>query len=149
MNANELAQRCAEAMWGRDRASQVSGMTIEEVAPGYARMRMRVLPQMMNGHASAHGGMIFALADSAFAFACNSRNVPSVAQHCSIAYVTPGRAGELLIAEAREIDLTGRFGIYDVSVTTDDGRLIAQFRGHSAAVRGSVIDAVEEEGEIA
>jgi acyl-CoA thioesterase len=138
-----LAQRCAEAMFERDGASQAAGMRIEEVRPGYARVSMRLVAQMLNGHRTAHGGAIFTLADSAFAFACNSRNVSSVAQHCSITYVTPGREGELLVAEARETNLTGRFGIYDVTVTAEDGRVVAVFRGHSAAVRGRVVGGVE------
>ncbi len=138
-----LALRCARAMYDRDEASKIAGMTIDAVGPGYAKISMTLLPQMMNGHRTAHGGAIFALADSAFAFACNSRNVPSVAQHCSITYVTPGREGERLTAECRETSLSGRFGIYDATVTGGDGRVVAIFRGHSAAVRGNVIDGKE------
>ncbi len=143
MKAEEqaLAERCVTAMFERDRASQAAGMRIESVAPGYARVSMPLDPAMINGHETAHGGAVFTLADSAFAFACNSRNVPSVAHHCSITYVTPAREGELLVAEARETDLTGRFGIYDVTVAAQDGRVVALFRGHSAAVRGSVVEA--------
>ncbi len=135
-----LAERCASEMFERDRASQAAGMRIEAVAPGYARLSMRLLPEMINGHATAHGGTIFTLADSAFAFACNSRNVRTVAQHCSITFVTSGREGEVLIAEAREANLAGRFGIYDVTVSSEDGRVVAIFRGHSAATRETVID---------
>ncbi|HTX57180.1 MAG TPA: hydroxyphenylacetyl-CoA thioesterase PaaI [Candidatus Acidoferrales bacterium] len=138
--AQMLAERCAQAMYERDRASQTAGMTIDGVAPGYSRMSMTLLPQMVNGHHIAHGGAIFALADSAFAFACNSRDVVSVAQHCSITYISPGREGERLTAECKENSLNGRFGIYDVVVTGSDGRVVAIFRGHSAAVRGSVVD---------
>ncbi len=138
--AQALAQRCADAMFARDRASQTAGMVVEAIAPGFARLSMTVLPEMLNGHANAHGGAIFALADSAFAFACNSRNVASVAQHCAITYVSPGRTGERLIAEAREIDLSGRFGVYDVTVRAEDARVVAIFRGHSAAVRGRIVD---------
>src|SRR5580658_740334 len=130
--AQALAEQCAHAMYARDRASQNAGMTIEAVAPGYAKLSMTLVADMINGHQTAHGGVIFALADSAFAFACNSRNVASVAQHCSITYVTPGREGERLVAECRETNLTGRFGIYDVTVTGGDGRVVAIFRGHSA-----------------
>jgi acyl-CoA thioesterase len=147
MNVEEdphaLARRCAQAMYDRDRASQIAGMTIDAVEPGYAKVSMTLLPQMINGHQTAHGGAIFALADSAFAFACNSRNVASVAQHCSITYVTPGREGERLVAECRENNLTGRFGVYDVTITGGDGRVVAIFRGHSAAVRGNVLDGKE------
>lgn len=134
-----LAERCVAAMFEKDRASRAAGMRIEAIAPGYARVSMRLDSEMINGHQTAHGGAIFTLADSAFAFACNSRNVRSVAQHCSITYVTSANEGELLIAEAREVDLTGRFGIYDVMVRAEDGHLVAAFRGHSTAVRGSVV----------
>lgn len=138
-DAQTLAEQCADAMYSRDRASQTAGMQIEAVAPGYARVSMTLLPQMVNGHHIAHGGAIFALADSSFAFACNSRNVPSVAQHCSITYISPGQEGEKLVAECKELNLAGRFGIYDVAITGGDGRVVAIFRGHSAAVRGNVI----------
>lgn len=140
MEEQELAERCATGMFERDRASQIAGMRIEAIAPGYARVSMRLLAEMINGHQTAHGGAIFALADSAFAFACNSRNRLTVAQHCSITYITPAREGELLVAEAKELNLSGRFGIYDVIVTAEDGRAVAIFRGHSAAVSGTVID---------
>jgi acyl-CoA thioesterase len=142
-DAQMLAQECAAAMYARDRASQTAGMAIEAVAPGYARLSMTLLPQMVNGHHIAHGGAIFALADSSFAFACNSRNVASVAQHCSITYVSPGREGEKLVAECKETNLSGRFGIYDVTIIGGDGRVVAIFRGHSAAVRGNVLDGKE------
>jgi acyl-CoA thioesterase len=141
--AQTLAERCAQAMYARDRASQTAGMAIEAVAPGYARMSMTLLPQMVNGHRIAHGGAIFALADSSFAFACNSRNVASVAQHCSITYISPGREGETLVAECKETNLNGRYGVYDVTITGSDGRVVAIFRGHSVAVRGNVIDGKE------
>ncbi len=138
-DAQTLAEQCAQAMWARDRASQTAGMRIEAVAPGYARLSMTLLPQMVNGHHIAHGGAIFALADSAFAFACNSRNIASVAQHCAITYISPGREGETLVAECKETHLNGRYGIYDVTVTGYEDRVVAIFRGHSAAVRGSVL----------
>lgn len=142
-SAQELAERCAEVMFARDRASQAAGMTIDAVAPGYAKLSMTLTPEMINGHRTAHGGAIFTLADSAFAFACNSRNVPSVAQHCSISYISPGREGERLEVECREVNLSGRFGIYDATVTGADGRVVAVFRGYSAAVRGTVIEREE------
>jgi acyl-CoA thioesterase len=137
--AQQLAERCARTMYDRDPASQIAGMRIDSVAPGYAKVSMTVVPQMLNGHGTMHGGVIFSLADSAFAFACNSRDVASVAQHCSITFVTPGRSGERLTAECHEANLSGRFGIYDCTVTGEDGRVVAMFRGHSAAVRGSVL----------
>ena len=141
MNAaseRELAQRCAEAMFERDRASQHYGMTIETAVPGHAIVQMTVTADMCNGHGTAHGGAIFTLADSAFAFACNSRDVASVAQHCTITFVSPARSGERLVADAREVSLAGRFGIYDVVVTGGDLRIVALFRGNSAGVRGRV-----------
>ncbi|HTU71292.1 MAG TPA: hydroxyphenylacetyl-CoA thioesterase PaaI [Candidatus Baltobacteraceae bacterium] len=138
--AQDLAERCAQAMFARDRASHAAGMTIDAVAPGYAKLSMTLLPEMINGHQTAHGGAIFTLADSAFAFACNSRNVASVAQHCSISYLSPGREGERLVVECRETNLTGRFGIYDATITGGDGRVVAIFRGYSAAVRGNVLE---------
>jgi acyl-CoA thioesterase len=137
--AQLLAERCAASMFSRDAASQALGMRIDAVAPGYAKLSMLLRDDMLNGHASAHGGMIFSLADSAFAFACNARDVATVAQHCSITFVRPGRAGERLTAECREVNLTGRFGIYDCTVTGEDASVVAVFRGHSAAVRGPVI----------
>ena len=139
VDPQQLAERCAQEMYARDAASQAAGMRLEAVGPGYAKLSMTVAPQMLNGHRSAHGGAIFSLADSAFAFACNSRDVASVAQHCSITYVTPGREGERLTAECREVNLSGRFGVYDCTVTGEGERVVAIFRGHSAAIRGAVL----------
>jgi acyl-CoA thioesterase len=136
-----MAERCVAAMLELDRASKSAGMAIQEVRPGYARVAMKIRSSMINGHVTAHGGWIFTLADSAFAFACNSRNVRTVAQHCSITFLTPAREGERLVAEAKELTLKGRFGIYDVVVTGSDDRIVAVFRGHSAALRDSVIPA--------
>lgn len=139
MTERELAQGCAHAMFSEDPASRAMGMRIEASEPGYARVSMVLRDDMTNGHRTAHGGLVFSLADSAFAFACNSRNVRTVAQHCSITFVTPAAEGETLVAEARELHLAGRFGIYDVIVTAGDGRMVAVFRGHSAAVRGTIV----------
>lgn len=134
-----LAARCAEAMFARDRASQQHGMRIDKVGPGRAAVTMTVTDDMCNGHGTAHGGAIFTLADSAFAFACNSRDVATVAQHCTITFVTAARVGERLVADAVEVSLAGRFGIYDVIVRGPHDRTVALFRGNSAAVRGRVI----------
>ncbi len=136
MTPQERASRAAQAMWAGDRASQNAGMALTQVGPGAATITMVVREDMANGHGIAHGGFIFTLADSAFAFACNSYNKVVVAQHNSITYLAPGRVGETLTATAREIALTGRSGIYDVRVTGDDGREIAQFRGHSRQISG-------------
>jgi acyl-CoA thioesterase len=118
-------------MWAGDRASQGLGMVIEHVAPGAARIAMDVTERMVNGLGLAHGGFIFTLADSAFAFACNTYGEDVVAQHCAITYLRPGRLGETLVAEAQERTRAGRSGIYDVRVATRTGELVAEFRGHS------------------
>jgi acyl-CoA thioesterase len=130
------AQDHAAAMWAGDRASQGLGMEIVEVAAGAATLAMTVTAAMANGHGIAHGGFIFALADSAFAFACNSHGEQAVAQHCAITYLKPGRVGDRLIASAREVSRQGRSGIYDVSVSVN-GEAIAEFRGHSRLTGGS------------
>lgn len=134
-----LAQRSAQAMYANDQASQALGMTIDAVAPGYARLSMRVREDMLNGHRTCHGGFIFALADSAFAFACNSRNLATVAAGCNIDYLRPGRAGDLLCAEARERALVGKRGVYDITITNQTGEVIAVFQGRSHRIRGEVI----------
>jgi acyl-CoA thioesterase len=119
-------------MWADDAASSGLGMVLESVAAGRARLSMRVRSDMVNGHGVCHGGFIFALADSAMAFASNSHGERAVAQHNSITYVRPGRAGETLVAEAEEKSRAGRSGIYDVRVTgSSDGSVVAEFRGHS------------------
>jgi phenylacetic acid degradation protein PaaD len=134
-----LAQRCADVMWRDDLASQGLGITLDSVAPGRARLSMRVRDDMTNGHGSAHGGFIFALADSAFAFACNSYNERTVAQACDIIFAAPARAGDELVAEAAERHRFGRNGVYDVRVSCDD-RVIAEFRGRSRTVGGALVD---------
>jgi acyl-CoA thioesterase len=133
---DELARACAEAMWNDDRASRHLGMALDGVAPGTARVSLTITADMANGHGSCHGGYIFTLADSAFAFACNSRNDVAVAQHCSITYVEPVRIGDRLTAAAREVSRRGRGGIYDVEVKNQDGAVVALFRGHSRTVKG-------------
>jgi acyl-CoA thioesterase len=132
----DLARRSAEAMWAQDTATRSLGMQIEHVDAGAATLSMTIAPQMVNGHGSCHGGYIFTLADSAFAFACNSFNQKNVAQHCQISFVAPGKLGMRLIAEARLRQRGERSGIYDVTVRTDTGETIAEFRGHSRAIPG-------------
>lgn len=134
----KLAQLAGKAMYDRDPASQALGMLLDEIRPGYARMSMRVRGDMLNGHATCHGGYIFMLADSAFAFACNSHNHNTVGAGCSIDYLAPGREGDLLVAEAVEQALQGKTGVYDVTVTNQDGRKVALFRGKSHRVGGMV-----------
>lgn len=141
MTPQELAEACAEAMWKDDSASQRLDMTLEHVAPGEAKLSMTVRDDMSNGHGNCHGGYIFALGDSAFAFACNSYNQRTVAQHCSISYLLPGRIGDRLTATAREVSRRGRSGIYDIRITNQAGEHIAEFRGHSRTVKGTHLPA--------
>ncbi|MBB3120606.1 hydroxyphenylacetyl-CoA thioesterase PaaI [Pseudoduganella violacea] len=135
----QLAEAAGEAMFARDRASQAMGMRLEEIRPGYARMSMPVREDMLNGHLTCHGGFIFALADSAFALACNSHNLNTVGAGCTIEYLAPGRQEDMLTAEAVEQVLSGKTGVYDVSVRNQDGRLIALLRGKSHRVGGEVL----------
>lgn len=137
MTPNELAAACAASMWADDNASQALGMTIDRVAPGEAVMSMVVTDAMVNGHGTCHGGYIFTLADSAFAFACNTYNQNTVGQQAAITYIAPALAGEKLVADAREVSRRGRGGIYDVTVTNPAGETIAIFRGHSRTVKGT------------
>ena len=135
-----LAELAGKTMYERDPASQRLGMTLIEIRPGYARMSMRVREDMLNGHGTCHGGYIFMLADSAFAFACNSHNFVTVGAGCSIDYLAPGREGDLLCAEAVEQALAGKTGVYDIVVTDQEGRKIALFRGKSHRVSGHVVE---------
>lgn len=143
LSPDELARACADAMWKDDDASRGLGMEILEVKAGQARMAMMVKPHMVNGHGIAHGGFIFLLADSTFAFACNSHNERAVAAQCNISFIRPGRLGDRLIATASEISRSGRSGIYDVRVTVDD-IAIAELRGHSRTVGGAWITIAEK-----
>ena len=138
-DAAEMAQACADAMWADDKASRAMGMRIETVGPGFAILSMNIGVNMVNGHGLCHGGYIFALADSALAFACNSHNQRHVAQHCQIAYLAPGRLGMRLLAEARERYRGERSGIYDVTVRREAGETIAEFRGHSRSIPGALV----------
>ncbi len=140
MTDQERAEQAAAAMWAADNASQALGMVLESIAPGRAVFTMKVAQNMLNGHGFCHGGYIFTLADTAFAFACNSYNLSNVAQHNSISYLNPVQPDETLRAEAFEVSRAGRSGIYDVCVTGKDGRQVAQFRGHSRQVRGTLFE---------
>ncbi len=137
MTPDSLAAACADAMWAADQASSGLGMRLLHVGPGSARLAMAVQARMLNGHGICHGGFIFALADSAFAFACNTTGMVSVASHCSIAFLRPAREGETLEAVAEERQREGRGGIYDVRVTSG-GAIVAEFRGHCRTT-GAVI----------
>jgi len=136
MTPQMRAEKSAAAMWADDAASKWLGMTLDNVGAGTAVMSFEVGPQHLNGHAICHGGYIYTLADSAFAFACNSYNNLVVAQQNSITYLSPAKLGERLTATAREVSLTGRSGIYDVSITAPDGRVVAEFRGGSRQIKG-------------
>jgi acyl-CoA thioesterase len=140
---DEIARACAQAMWQQDDASQGLGMEIVEVKPGHATLAMTIKPHMVNGQRIAHGGFIFTLADSAFAFACNSHNERVVAAQGNITFIRPGKLGDRLVATAREVSRSGRSGIYDVSVATDDGTVVAEFRGHSRVIAGTWLPASE------
>jgi acyl-CoA thioesterase len=131
----DIARACAEAMWKQDDASQGLDMELVEVKPGQATLAMTIQPHMVNGQRIAHGGFIFTLADSAFAFACNSHNERVVAAQGNITFIRPGKLGDRLVATAREISRGGRSGIYDVRVTVDD-TVVAEFRGHSRTIGG-------------
>ena len=138
--AQALAQRVADGMYARDRASQSLGMRIVDVGPGRARLAMTVRADMLNGHAICHGGFIFTLADSAFAFACNSYNLTTVASGCAIDFLAPAHEGDMLTATAVEQSATGRTGVYDIDVTNQRGERIALFRGKSYRIKGQVVD---------
>ena len=138
--AQELAEAVAEAMWSRDRAAQALGMRIDSVAPGRASLSMPVRSDMVNGHHICHGGLIFALADTAFAYACNSYNKNTVASACHIDFLAPGMENDTLDAEAVERSQSGRTGVYDVTVKSrQSGKTIALFRGKSYRINGEVI----------
>jgi acyl-CoA thioesterase len=140
LSPDDLARACAEAMWREDDASKGLGMEISAIGPGHATLTMTVKPHMVNGQRIAHGGFIFTLADSAFAFACNTHNERVVAAQGSISFIRPGKLGDRLVATAREISRSGRSGIYDVRVTVDDV-VIAEFRGHSRSIGGTWLPA--------
>ena len=139
MNADETADKVARAMLAAEGTGPAWGIEIEEAREGYARIRMRLRADMLNGHRIAHGGMVFALADTAFAYACNSRNVRTVAAQASIVFLDSARVGELLTAEAREEALAGRSGVYNATVRGEDGRTIATFQGLSRSIGGALI----------
>lgn len=140
MTPKKRAEKSAAALWATDGASQHLGMTLLDVDEGTSRMSMTILAHHANGHGICHGGIIFTLADSAFAFACNSRNQNTVAQHNSITYIAPGRIGDVLTAHAVEVSQAGRSGTYDVKVTNQDSVLIAEFRGLCRSIKGTLFD---------
>ena len=140
MDDVSLAKATAEVMWRDDNASKWLGMKVEEVRPGYARLSMTVTANMVNGHNVCHGGLIFTLADSTFAFACNSHNQRAVAAGASIEFLAPAYLGDVLSAEGLEQSLMGRTGVYDMKVRNQKGEVIALFRGKSATIKGLLVE---------
>ena len=138
MTPDDIAARTAQAMWDRDTAVHWAGFQMLEVTEGQARFGLTVAPHHCNGHGILHGGVTFALADTAFAYACNSRNQVTVAQTNTITFLAPGHAGDQITATARELQTTGRSGLYDVTVTRDDGTVLAEFRGQSRTLGGPI-----------
>lgn len=147
MTPKERAEKSAAAMWAGDQASQWVGMQLVEVDEGRAVLEMTVLAHHCNGHGTCHGGVSFMLADSAFAFACNSRNAITVGQHTVMSYLNPGKEGDRLRAEATEVNHAGRSGIYDVKVTNQDDLVLAEFRGFSRTINGRHFEEQENEGK--
>ena len=138
--AQALAERVGRAMFAKDVASRSLGMRVEDIGPGRAELSMTVRPEMLNGHGICHGGFIFLLADSAFAYACNSYNRNTVAQGCSIDYIAPAHEGDELRATGTERSRSGRTGVYDIEVRDQRGRMIALFRGKSYRIDGHVVE---------
>ena len=138
MNSKEMAEKVASKILELDETCRSMGVCLEHVNEGTATLSLKIKQQHINGHGICHGGIIFTLSDSAFAFACNSRNVASVAQHASITFTIPAKLGDRLFATAKEISLIKRNGIYDVTVTNQNADVIAEFRGYSRTIKGSV-----------
>ncbi|MGA2565197.1 MAG: hydroxyphenylacetyl-CoA thioesterase PaaI [Pseudolabrys sp.] len=139
MDAAMLARACADVMWTDDATSRGLGIQLISVEPGRAMLAMAVTETTVNWHNTCHGGFIYLLADTAFGYACNSRNRRMVAQHCSITYLNPAQRGDRLTAHAIERQRSGRSGLYDVAVTREDGTPIAEFRGHARAIEGTLL----------
>jgi len=139
-DARALAERVAASMYARDTATHTLGIRIVHVGPGFAELSMTVRADMLNGHQICHGGFIFTLADSAFAYACNSYNLNTVASGCAIEFTAPARPGDVLAARAHERQLAGRTGVYDVEVANQRGETIALFRGKSYRIKGHQLE---------
>ena len=137
--ADRIAAAVGQGMFKRDHAAHALGIELIEIRPGYARMSMKVRPDMVNGHDICHGGLIFALADTAFAYACNSGNKSTVAQSCVVTFLSAARTGDVLTAAATERNRTQRTGLTDIDVTDQSGKLIAVVRGHSHQIKGEVV----------
>lgn len=142
LSPDGIARACVEAMWKEDNASNGLGMEVLQVKSGEVVLTMTILPHMVNGYGIAHGGYIFTLADSAFAYACNSRNMRALAVQCNISFIKSAKLGDRLVATAREISLSGRSGIYDVRVSHNE-TVIAELRGHSRTIGGTLLTSPE------
>jgi len=138
-NPQAIAEACAEILWSGDHASRKLGITIEAIAPGYAELSMTVADDMLNGHSTCHGGFMFTLADSTFAFACNTYNQNCVAQHCTISYLSPVYKDDILHATGREVSKHGRNGIYDISISNQNDIKVVEFRGFSRTIAGTIL----------
>jgi acyl-CoA thioesterase len=139
-DAQALAERVGTEMWAKDTASQRLGMRLVRIAPGKAELAMAVHGDMLNGHAICHGGFIFTLADSAFAYACNSYNLVTVASGCAIDFLAPAREGDVLTAVGVERSASGRTGVYDIEVANQRGERVALFRGKSYRLKGHIVE---------
>ena len=137
LTAQQIAEKSSAALGAHDAASQALGLQVVHISPGQAHVTMQVTEQMLNGHGICHGGLIFTLADTAFAHACNSYNQRVVAGQAAITFIAPAFAADLLTAQATEVQLYGRSGIYDVRVTRQSGDVVAEFRGHSRTIKGT------------
>ena len=144
MNPDEIADKVARAMLAAEGTGPAWGIEIEEAREGYSRIRMKLTAEMLNGHGKAHGGMVYALADTAFAYACNSRNVRTVGAQATMVFLDGAVEGEVLVAEAVEQALVVRSGVYNVSVRTDAGRPVAEFQGFSRSIGGPYIETGDE-----
>ncbi len=133
------AQQCADAMLGNDACTKMMGMTLISVGRGHSKVAMTIRDDMVNGHNTTHGGMTFALADTAFAVACNSYNLPNVAEFCTINFLNPAFLGDLLTATAKQVHQQGRNGLYDIMVVNQDGLKVAEFRGKCRQIRGQLV----------
>ncbi|NLD67614.1 MAG: hydroxyphenylacetyl-CoA thioesterase PaaI [Limnobacter sp.] len=142
--AQERAREVGRLMMADDRASRHLGIELLEIGPGRAKMSLAIRPELTNGHGICHGGYIFLLSDTAFAFACNSHNQRTVASGCTIEFLAPAHDGDVLTAEAVEQHRVGRQGVYDVRVNDQRGKLIALFRGKSATIKGQFFEETEQ-----
>jgi acyl-CoA thioesterase len=148
MDANTLARACADALWADDAASRGLAMQLISVEPGHAVLVMHVTDQMVNGHGICHGGYLFALAESALLYACNTYNRRAVPQHCSMTFLNSAQLGDRLVAKAGERQRSGRSGVYDVTVSREEGFVIAEFRGITRMIEGELVPGVRPRGSL-